>query len=213
MREEVIYPTYTTAEFMDLKVQQACAILESEFIMDRYNTEIFELLCQYFNNDPAFEQNGRSLKKGVMLYGNLGCGKTFLMRLFQINPKCTYRTFHCKMDVERRYRDSGESGIEPMYRMLMNTNYINEFGHKECATCFDDMGTEEPEVNFFGNKVNLMRGIIEGRYSSVVNSATHYTTNLTADDIGNRYGLRVRDRFREMVNLIKFDVNAPSRRK
>lgn len=40
------------------------------------------------------------------------------------------------------------------------------------------------------------------------NSATHITTNLSASEIENTYGNRIRSRLRQMFNLIAFNKDA-----
>jgi exoribonuclease R len=59
-----------------------------EFVLDDFNEHVFHLLCLYFTNDPAFEEevNGAgvpySLNKGIWLQSPLrGTGKTVLLRL------------------------------------------------------------------------------------------------------------------------------------
>jgi hypothetical protein len=41
---------------------------------------------------------------------------------------------------------------------------------------------------------------------------THITTNLSASEIENAYGNRVRSRMRAMLNLISFDKATPDKR-
>ena len=42
---------------------------------------------------------------------------------------------------------------------------------------------------------------------------THITTNLSATEIENQYGNRVRSRLREMVNLIAFEKGIDDKRR
>jgi predicted ATPase len=45
----------------------------------------FVLAIQYFNGNPEFEKNGLSLRKGLMLLGGIGTGKTIFMNVFKSN--------------------------------------------------------------------------------------------------------------------------------
>jgi hypothetical protein len=42
---------------------------------------------------------------------------------------------------------------------------------------------------------------------------THITTNLNATEIEKQYGVRVRSRLREMMNVVSFPDEAPDKRR
>lgn len=73
----------------------------------------------------------------------------------------------------------------------------------------DDLGQEPLEVQEFGNMVYPMMAVLEKRYEKCL--PTFITTNLSPDQLGERYGKRVRDRLREMAFVVSFDN--PSYRK
>lgn len=79
--------------------------------------------------------------------------------------------------------------------------------------CFDDLGTEQ-QMKHFGNDCKVMAEILIGRYEQFIenNSVTHITTNLSASELENAYGNRVRSRLRQMFNLIAFDKEARHKR-
>jgi DNA replication protein DnaC len=60
-----------------------------------------------------------------------------------------------------------------------------------------------------------MAEILLSRYDlfTTHNLTTHLTTNLSASEIENTYGNRVRSRMRTMFNLIAFDRNSEDKRK
>jgi DNA replication protein DnaC len=60
-----------------------------------------------------------------------------------------------------------------------------------------------------------MAEILLSRYDLFVTRklVTHLTTNLSASEIENLYGNRVRSRMREQFNLIAFDKNTSDKRK
>jgi len=62
---------------------QAIEKLPFEFSVDDCNKEIFEQLKMYFTGNLEFEKNGMSLRKGVLLQGRVGSGKTIMMQLFR----------------------------------------------------------------------------------------------------------------------------------
>jgi len=60
----------------------------------------------------------------------------------------------------------------------------------------------------------VMGEILLSRYDLFISKGipTHVTTNLSASEIEEKYGNRVRSRMREMFNLVAFDKNAPDKR-
>ena len=76
-----------------------------------------------------------------------------------------------------------------------------------------DLGTEN-NLKYFGNECNVMAEILLSRYDIFISKKllTHITTNLSATEIEQHYGNRVRSRLREMVNLIAYDKSTPDKR-
>lgn len=62
---------FTTQQLREYVLQQ-----HPSFIVDKQNEDIFNKLCQYFSNDPDFENDGLSLSKGILLTGPVGVGKS-----------------------------------------------------------------------------------------------------------------------------------------
>ena len=138
-------------------------------------------------------------KWGVMLMGSVGNGKTTLMNATVKLLKTAYSN------------TLTESGI-PMMVSMSNTTAKDltndarkgiEFNNRQYMVCaIDDMGEEPKEVMSFGNPITPIIDIIEQRYAK--KDITIITTNLDADGIKNKYGARVADRMREMMQVITF---------
>lgn len=171
-------------------------------------------LCCYFSNDPRFNDkaNELSLRKGLLLFGGVGVGKTTLMQMFRQNQVFSYRVISCRQ-VESQFAINGPETLDRYsvnYQIPINSN---PFGHTEIGYCFDDLGTENPGTKHFGNVKNVMTDILLNRYDSKLDPrSTHLTTNLSVDEIESTYGSRVLDRIREVFNVIGFDPKAKSRR-
>jgi len=182
-----------------------------ELLFDKYNDRIFNLLIQYFTNDPEFENSGYSLKKGILIQGGVGCGKTTLLKLFTDNPKQSYVMSNCNL-MASNFTKAGYSEIEKYFSPIKFPRDV--FGFTSRGVCFDDLGTEKNK-KYFGNEANVMEEIILGWYNKFHNNSEriHITTNLSVSDIDILYGTRVRSRMREMFNVLEFDLNAPDRRK
>lgn len=181
--------------------------------IDVHNASIFDALCYYFTGDKRFEELSPdlSLKKGIMLYGAIGCGKTEMMRVISKN---TFRPFIINpvRKITDAYADKkgGVQALKEYSSMLEVYPHLN-LGIANCGRCFDDLGTEENRKNF-GNEINVMQDILYKIYDERLAGNFHLTTNLTTDEIEEYYGKRIRSRMREMFNVLEFPDNAPDRR-
>ncbi len=168
--------------------------------------EILHKLALYFADDEAFDTAGPgySRRKGLMLVGTVGVGKSSLMRVWgQMNPRQRFGVKSCNA-VHAAFAADGFDGLAAW-----------EQPHSSGA-CFDDLGTEGLTAKNFGNEVSAMATVLLARYElfqagRIQGTATHLTTNLTWDAL-KPYGDRVLDRIREMFNIITFPPAAPSRR-
>lgn len=176
--------------------------------IDNENRLIILDLCSYFSGSPEFSGD---LKKGLLLVGGVGIGKSTLMTFFRQNQIFSYRLISCR-DIESDFSSEGERGVRTCsYNLPIATN-SNPFGHQVIGFCFDDLGTEA-NAKHYGKEKNVMAEIILNRYDNALDyRSTHITTNLTADEIRAQYGSRVTDRMREMFNIVTFPIDAKSRR-
>lgn len=167
---------------------------------------IYLLLCWFLQDDIAAPQLELDLQKGILLTGPIGCGKTTLMNLMKYfiqKPEQNFIIKSCR-DISFEFIDDGFSVIHKYSRGA----------HPPKIYCFDDLGTEG-SLKYYGNDCNVIAEILLTRYDLFVaqNLITHLTTNLSATEIEEIYGNRVRSRFREMFNLIAFDKDAEDKRK
>lgn len=181
---------------------------------DHRNNELVRILCYYFAKDARFENLGirnadgsvtkynYRLNKGLLLCGNVGTGKTTLMRLFAINKHCSYDVMNA-MSIARDYtRNPNVIDIFSKWHKYEPKDIVNLYSEK-FGLCIDDVGTED-EKSYFGNKSNVIAEIIFERYANQLpHSATHITTNLDGKSIKDFYGPRVWSRFIEMFNVIE----------
>lgn len=177
-------------------------------------SNIVKRLCCYFAADQRFNFPDRewNLKKGILLFGGVGVGKTTLMQIFQGNQWYSYRVIPCRQ-VEAEYSVNGPATVDRYSVNYPIATNSNAFGATEIGYCFDDLGTENTGTKHFGNLKNVMTDILLNRYDSKLDPrSTHLTTNLSVDEIEATYGTRVLDRMREVFNIIGFGKEARSRR-
>lgn len=179
------------------------------FVIDETNKNVFGSLCLYFTGDARSKLD---LTKGIFLYGPVGCGKTEIMKWFRHNPTNSYSMFDA-IEVAAQFTKYGHDSIFRYKNLIESSDTFKTFGQTHVGVCFDDLGTEVDKKHY-GNESNVFADIFLTRYRNKdLHCKTHFTTNLNTNDIEERYGLRVRSRMREMVNLLEFPDDAPDRRK
>jgi DNA replication protein DnaC len=206
-----------TASQLHSRLENSITSTGKKFVIDFDNERQIQKLCLYFSNDPEFEKDGEMFhRKGIMLAGGLGVGKTHLMSFFFQNQVASYAMVPCGY-IENKWINAQKDDQEVIKYYSHNIPSVatnsNPFGATEIGFCFDDLGTETIPSKRWGEEKNVMAEILTNRYTNVKDFRfTHLTTNLTPAEIQKNYGDRLRDRFREMFNYITFDSSAKSRR-
>lgn len=193
-------------------------IFEKKFDIDPDNEIIYKLLCLYFSNDDSFvsiaEELGvknASLKKGLLLAGTIGVGKTWMMKLFGKNQRQVFSIRTAK-NIADLFQSQGEESLQQFLTSpKLPINDANNFFHNNMGLCIDDIGTEELKQHY-GNRKNVVGDLIELRYSNGnTGLLLHLTTNLTMTQVKEFYGDRVGSRLRETMNIV--ELKGEDRRK
>jgi hypothetical protein len=219
VREAEKIPILTADQLSNWAIRKWQERYASKWIFTEENQRLINLFAQYFTQDPRFESEneGLSLKKGLLLYGGIGIGKTAIFQIFIRNQVASYRVVSCR-EIANGYSNNAAKGSKATdylddYIDEIDPTVNNPFKQDGWGICFDDLGTESSKKTF-GNEVNVMEEILLSRYDrrNVLLNKTHITTNLKADEIEENYGPRVRSRMREMFNYIKFDSKEDMRK-
>src|SRR5688572_20532865 len=88
--KRIAYAEELRKDFKPLEItsDQFFMLFKTKYVIDDDNEDIITNLCLYFTSEPAFKGD---LKKGLLLVGGVGIGKSTLMQFFKQNPKYSYR--------------------------------------------------------------------------------------------------------------------------
>jgi hypothetical protein len=169
------------------------------------------LLFQYFLQDEQFFSNPclrpelsvPSFKKGLLIIGGYGIGKTQIM----LAMEKAFLSFGT-----RGFKFYGANEVVQKFEACLLPNDKSEFYRKMNTgiNLFDDI-TAERIANNFGH-INILRDILEQRYAH--GKLTHAILNYKEGFEGNvdealrllneKYGNRFYDRMFEMFNIVEF---------
>ena len=156
-------------------------------IVNDDNKKIITALCFFISSDPRFETVlGYSFKKGLLIRGISGLGKTFLVRCVKDN-EIKPITILSMIEIAESVKSEGEFDI----RLSDKINYL------------DDVGTEQHIINHFGTKINFFKNFIETYYlNNRPFDKLIISTNNNFQELEDKYGFRVRSRLKDMFNVI-----------
>lgn len=146
-------------------------------------------------------------KKGLLVLGNVGTGKTTIMKknlgacvsayeLGNITDPSNYqleiRRILSGGACEWRTYITNETAIYP------TTNY------QPIGVFIDDLGTDKT-INIFGNLINPLEFSVQHLYNNGVRLWTN--TNLNMNELTQKYGLRIISRLKEMCYVVVLEGN------
>lgn len=118
-----------------------------------------------------------STKAGLLLQGRVGTGKTFFFKARGIPILSMQRaSSHSLGEIEAALKSRHDEEI-----------------------LIDDIGAEG-DFNNYGVKMDILSVIIASRLDTL--ARTHFTTNLTPEEIYTRYGARTFDRLKELAKMV-----------
>ncbi|MCW3788211.1 ATPase [Plebeiibacterium sediminum] len=207
---QIIYNYQKSLDFISQKGKE---IYGTGFKLLSEDMPLIRKLFVYMIQDTNLtRQEGLDPRKGIMLCGPIGAGKTsliHLMRLILPEPR-SYMIKSCR-DISFEFH---KDGYDVIHRYSKKSFEIKPGAKIPKTICFDDLGAEE-NLKHFGNECNALSEILLSRYDLFISDGllTHMTTNLNASEIEKQYGARVRSRLREMMNVLSFPDDAADKRK
>jgi len=180
-------------------ITNAAIAIEPDFVIHPDQKNYYDNLNKYFMK----KEGELDPKKGLIVCGHVGTGKTLSFRIMQkvfggINIISTRH-------IIREYMMEGVSVLDKYGRRSFSENEMGNIEIKKpIQYCFDDMLLEEVNAKFYGNNQNIMAEILLDRYDMFIRHGmkTYATTNGDMKLLEDNYGTRVRDRIREMCNIV-----------
>lgn len=186
--------------------REAIVYLGKEIYGDKFNLDDKDLLENYKTVYEYFlkEKQKRS-KKGLLLIGGLGVGKSAMMKIMQ-------RLFK---DTEARFKWVNAYELKDLSEVYTTSQIKEMYGYDlKMDLYIDDIGISL-DVKRYGNTVNIITEILMERYDLYINAGykTHLSSNLVTNITNNIkkiptlrmvYGARAFDRMIEMTNVIIF---------
>ena len=134
------------------------------------------------------EKAGIDLNKGLLVVGSVGTGKTTAFELAKAVGAIKFRTASC-IDIAK---DASRGGYEAIETWEKGTVY------------FDDLGIE-PSAISYGQRIEPIQDLIFARYQlhQREGKLTHFSSNLSLDELADKYDRRVVDRLKGICNVIQ----------
>lgn len=164
-------------------------VYPNELILNKNSKEILGQISLWYSNDNRFKGD---IKKGILLRGNCGTGKTMIIKT--LLDMIAYGDKKNALFIN--VRDLQDLYISNDYEKIAQLK--NRF-----FVFIDDVGVENVDIKNYGNKKEPFNDLFDYRYRN--NLETFITTNLTPEKIKEYYGDRIINRFKECFNEYIFD--------
>ena len=188
---EQVAPFATKAELLFAR----CGIKETAVtkrVVSIFGRILFDLgdsdLAVWRNGKPVFETEFAESTQGILLCGSVGTGKTTILRCMSAALNAEYLTVP---DLAVIFARRGADGF---------WNEVNQAAGWDLF--LDDLGAEQA-TRSYSNELPI-EDLIYKRYNlwQLRGVRLHVASNLSGGQIEERYGLRIRDRLREMMKVI-----------
>lgn len=186
-------------------------MMDPRFVIDSDNRWVIVNLVCWLCNDPRMkaidprtgEQCCGRPNRGIYLAGSTGTGKSTTLDVLRVLAK---RTGLIRVEgatsgmpwLTTRADDLcslvARSGVEAL-----------EEAKKAPLLCIQDFAAEPAEILYMGNRVNVLRQLLEYRGDRAGITLISSNVPMLGDDIAKRYGDRVISRLQEMCNYLILD--------
>lgn len=189
-KEKELQEHWTAKNMYNLMAWTSQNVYNKKLIVNDDNKKLITALCFFVSNDQRFETELKySFKKGLLIRGASGIGKTHIVRCIEknmLNPVLTLSM----IEISEELKSYGEYEINKGLNKMV---YL------------DDIGTEEVPIVHFGTKIYFFKNFIESIYlrqQAKGFGSLILSTNLNFQQSSEKYGFRVASRMRDMFNVI-----------
>lgn len=173
---------------------------------DPYRRSIYEQMFYILSGNDKVQSFGHKKDRGALLLGDIGVGKTIMMKTMQTAFKDTPRRFmwvNCLA-----FKDMLDEGMKPVEIKFLYGKSL------KCDLYIDDLGLGQVEYRDYGNVTNVVGEILFERDELFISDGylTHMSSNIPTTvpaesgpakkSLERLYGDRVLDRMKQMNNLI-----------
>lgn len=179
---------------LQFQQENICASIGREY--KPVHPKMEEQLSKYILQDPSFIGD---LKKGIILIGSQGRGKTILMEAFCKVMRDVQRTPIKSIDaleLQKAFRRGGQE-------MIAMEDAIDG----SPLLFLDDISEEVDIANNYGSKIFVGYEVLSIRHKMWYNRGflTFATTNSSIELLGAKYGPRIESRISELFNAFHLD--------
>lgn len=188
-----------------------------KFVIDDENRFTYTNLIKWVHGDKTMqcldpnskEPTNGNLKGGIYIAGNTGTGKSWALEIILTYSRLM--GFEVTFDEEKYKLVWNNISADDVCSRFTNTGNIEDI-KKAHVICIQDLGAEPTECCYMGNKLEVLRNVIETR-GDRTGYITLFTSNfpMSHKTLIDRYGDRVASRLVEMCNY--FEIRGKDRRK
>lgn len=226
IRERGLFAQITRYQYLNYDMEEEMQIIEAigksrtpYFVIDDENRFTYENFIRWCRCDTKMQclhpETSQvipgNLRHGIYIAGATGTGKSWCLDIMQ--AYCQVMGFKVKYVEERDTCPLSWSSVraDALCDIYTETGDIRRFKQRNILSV-QDFGSEPLESLYMGNRLEVMRSLIEYR-GDRSDCLTLITSNLKlgGDKLLNRYGDRVASRLSEMCNY--FEIRGEDRRK
>ena len=189
-----------------------------KFVIDDENRFVYENIIRWLYADDKMQcvdpddhsrKIAGDINKGIFIAGGTGTGKSWCVDIMCAFSKVVGISTEIGGDTFRlTWGNKRADTIATEYQTTGDyVGYANS-----AILCINDLGSEQTETVYMGNRLNVMRAILEYR-GDKTDAITIITSNIPMQHriFVEKYGDRVASRMREMCNY--FELTGKDRRK
>lgn len=224
IKERGLFQSIKRFSYMPYNINMALQVVDAigkersaKFAIDAENRFTYENMIRWVHGDPEMKCVDPETKSiipgrldaGIYIAGNTGSGKSWTLEI--MSAYCLIDNVQVQVGEKQRCLYWSNVRTDTICDEYTTDGTFDRF-KKISVVGFQDLGAEPLESMYMGNRINVMRQILEHR-GDRSDQITLITSNLPMEHkmFIDKYGDRVASRMREMCNY--FELTGQDRRK